>query len=109
MLSEEEVKQRVLEMLVECPHTDTKWNPDRPDDPGCEDGYWVCLSCGAQKQKAYRPILESWKGGMGQVPRFPMLRKVCRTRIRGDFGAGDINFPEAKGERHPDNCRSPCG
>ena len=43
-------------------------------------------------------------GGTGRVPRFPELRKPCNVRIRGDFGAGDPNFPEARGERHPENC-----
>ena len=60
----------------ECPHTNTEWQPTR-DEPGCEDGKWVCLNCGAEKNREYRPLLEAWKGGTGKVARFPTLRKEC--------------------------------
>ena len=32
------------------------------------------------------------------------LMGPCRRRIRADFGAGDPNFSDAKGERHPELC-----
>lgn len=48
----------------ECSHTRQEWYPDR-EDPGCEDGKWKCLACGAEKERAYRPLLEVWKRGEG--------------------------------------------
>ena len=42
--------------------------------------------------------------GTGKVARIPGLRRPCNRRIIADFGAGDPNFPDACGERHPDNC-----
>ena len=36
--------------------------------------------------------------------RWPTLSRECGLRIRADFGLGDPNFPDARGERHPDDC-----
>ena len=45
---------------MSCSHSNTQWIPDDPNYPGCEDGKWKCLDCGAEKEKAYRPFLEVW-------------------------------------------------
>lgn len=64
-----------------CLHAETEWHPERPNNPGCEDGFWLCLACGASKGKAYRPILEHWEGGSGQVQRVDegLLRAVLEA------------------------------
>lgn len=49
-------------MRNHCMHMYAVWVPDRPT-PDCEDGSWVCMDCGAEKQRAYRPFLEVWRGG----------------------------------------------
>ena len=81
----EEVQDAVCRMEVECPDCKglgTLPEYDRDIQPS------PCDRCQST----------------GREPRFPELRKPCNVRIRGDFGAGDPNFPEARGERHPENC-----
>ena len=87
----EEVQRKVLGVTVEC--------PDRGEEVGWKDGVYT--------EFGYRPFLDhphAACNGTGRVPRFPEPGKPCNVRIRGDFGAGDPNFPEARGERHPENC-----